>query len=96
MVFFWSNPNSGPTVILSYSIALNDTASAGLGLQLKGANSDATSEDGLFIEKILNGGAASKVRGVDYKLQIGRLHANSRIACIRMKLHLLNGHVYSI
>ena len=56
---------NGPTSIHNYSIPLNDTPSAGLGLQLKGPtkyDSENIGRSGLFIEKILNGGAASKVR----------------------------------
>ena len=48
----------------TFSIALNESPSAGLGLHLKGPNENIDSEhckNGLFIEKILHGGAAHKV-----------------------------------
>lgn len=52
----------GPTSTFSYHVPLNDSASAGLGLQLKGPASEYNEiSEGLFIEKILHGGAASKV-----------------------------------
>ena len=52
---------------LSFIIALNDTGSAGLGISVKGrAQKDLTSgvssDTGVFVKNVINGGAAWKVR----------------------------------
>ena len=60
MNFFFLTSKS----VHTFSIALNESPSAGLGLHLKGPNENIDSEhckNGLFIEKILHGGAAHKV-----------------------------------
>jgi len=49
---------------LTFEVPLNDSGSAGLGVSVKGNRSKENHADlGIFVKSIINGGAASKVRG---------------------------------
>lgn len=54
----------GTREFLTFEVPLNDSGSAGLGVSVKGNRSKENHADlGIFVKSIINGGAASKVRG---------------------------------